>query len=88
MANILACTADGASGEVINTACGESFTLLDLVKTVNEILGTTIESLFLKKAPGDVKHSQADIEKAHRILNFKVLCNFYEGLKKTVDYLT
>ncbi len=47
-ANIQACTAEKAAGEVINIACGVSYTLLDLVKLLNEILGKKI-SQFLKK---------------------------------------
>ena len=58
-ANLLACTATGVAGEVFNIACGERFTLIDLVNAINEILGTSIQPVFDKERTGDVKHSLA-----------------------------
>jgi UDP-glucose 4-epimerase len=86
-ANLLACTAPDVAGEVFNIACGERYTLLDLVHTINEILGTRVEPLFEPPRPGDVKHSLADIEKAKRMLGFEVKVKFREGLEKTIQTL-
>jgi UDP-glucose 4-epimerase len=86
-ANLLACTAPNVAGEVFNIACGERYTLLDLVQTINEILGTQVEPLFEAPRPGDVKHSLADIEKAKRMLGFEVKVKFREGLEKTIQTL-
>lgn len=86
-ANLLACTAPNVAGEVFNIACGERYTLLDLVQTINEILGTQVEPLFEAPRPGDVKHSLADIEKAKRMLGFEVKVKFREGLEKTIGAL-
>ncbi|MCK9165728.1 MAG: GDP-mannose 4,6-dehydratase, partial [Candidatus Cloacimonas sp.] len=85
-ANIQACTAEKAAGEVINIACGESYTLLDLVKLLNEILGKKIEPIFEKERAGDVKHSLAGIEKAKEVLGYEVKVDFKEGLRRTVDF--
>lgn len=85
--NIMACTAPGVAGEVFNIACGERYTLLDLVEIINEILGTKIEPILSQERAGDVKHSLASIEKAGKGLNFKPLVNFREGLVKTVESL-
>jgi len=68
-ANLLACTADNAVGEVFNIACGKRYTVLQLVETINKILGKNIEPVFEKERIGDVKHSLAGIEKAKRMLN-------------------
>lgn len=84
-ANLLACTAPDVAGEVFNIACGERYTLLDLVHTINEILGTRVEPLFEPPRPGDVKHSLADIEKAKRMLGFEVKVKFREGLEKIIS---
>lgn len=84
LANILACTAEKAPGEVINIACGESYTLLDLVKMINDILGKNIEPQFAPERPGDVKHSWASIDKAKEILDYEVKVDFKEGLKRTI----
>lgn len=84
-ANLLACTVPDVAGEVFNIACGERYTLLDLVHTINEILGTRVEPLFEPPRPGDVKHSLADIEKAKRMLGFEVKVKFREGLEKIIS---
>ncbi len=85
-ANILACFAEKAPGEVINIACGERFTLIELVTMINNILGKKIEPCFEPERPGDVKHSLADIDKARRILGYGVRTNFIEGLKRTIEF--
>ena len=84
-ANLLACTAPNAAGEVFNIACGERYTLIELVEMINKILGKNIEPRFEKDRAGDVKHSLADIEKAKVVLGYKVVVGFEEGLEKTVE---
>ncbi len=85
-ANIRACEAEKAPGEVINIACGERYTMIDLVMMINEILGKNVEPLFAADRAGDVKHSLASIDKARDILGFKVLVDFKTGLEKTIEY--
>lgn len=85
-ANIQACTAPKAAGEVINIACGERYTLIDLVNMINEILGKNIEPKFEKDRAGDVKHSLAGIDKAKDLLGYQVRVDFKEGLERTVEY--
>ncbi|MFA4941810.1 MAG: SDR family oxidoreductase [Patescibacteria group bacterium] len=83
-ANIAACTAEKASGQVMNIACGERYTLLDLIKAINEILGKNIEPEFQPERTGEVKHSMADISRAQEILDFAVKTKFKEGLEETI----
>ncbi len=85
-ANIQACTAPKAAGEVINIACGERYTLIELVQMINEILGKNIEPKFETDRAGDVKHSLAGIEKAKELLSYEVRVDFREGLRRTVDF--
>lgn len=85
-ANIQACTAPKAAGEVINIACGERYTLIDLVNMINEILGKKIEPKFEKDRAGDVKHSLAGIDKAKEVLGYEVKVDFREGLRRTVEF--
>ncbi|MDD3534851.1 MAG: SDR family oxidoreductase [Candidatus Cloacimonetes bacterium] len=86
-ANIQACTAPKAAGEVINIACGERYTLIDLVNMINEILGTSVEPKFESDRTGDVKHSLAGIAKAQELLGYKVRVDFKEGLERTIESL-
>lgn len=85
-ANIQACTVEHAPGEVINIACGQRYTLIDLVRMINEILGKNIEPRFEPDRAGDVKHSLAGIDKAREFLDYEVKVDFRVGLERTVEF--
>lgn len=85
-ANIQACTAPHAAGEVINIACGERYTLIELVQMINEILGKHIEPRFEPDRAGDVKHSLAAIDKAKAVLGYQVRVDFRQGLERTIEF--
>lgn len=83
-ANLLACEAEGVAGELFNVACGERYTLLDLVAELNRILDKDIEPIFAEPRKGDVKHSMADISKAQSLLGYDKLVDFKSGMRKTI----
>lgn len=85
-ANLLACIRPNVAGEILNIACGESFTLLELVDSLNRIAGKSIEPVFAPAQPGDIKHSLAGIEKAESLLGFKPTVGFREGLERTAAW--
>jgi len=85
-ANILAATTPGVKHEVFNVANGHDQTVLELVDALNEIIGKDIKPKLLPPRPGDVFKTLADISKISRILKYKPLVNFKEGLKRTVEY--
>lgn len=85
-ANMLAIAAEKAPGEVVNIACGESYTMLDIVQSINKILGTNIEPIFAPPRPGDIKDSCASVEKAGRVLGYKPLVRFEDGLAETIEW--
>jgi UDP-glucose 4-epimerase len=84
-ANLLACTAPGIGGQVFNIACGQRYTLNQLVDTINTILGTHVEPLYDLERQGDVKHSLAGIDKAKTYLGFEVKTHFKEGLELLIN---
>lgn len=85
-ANILACFAPGAGGEVINIACNKRITINELAKKLIVIIKVDIEPEYAESRPGDVKHSLASIDKAKKILGYKPKVDFEQGLKKTVEW--
>ena len=85
-ANLLACTAEGAAGEVINVACGERTTVLDIANHVADIVGVDIQPEHTAPRPGDVRHSRADITKARRLLGYEPAVGVRKGLAKTVEW--
>lgn len=85
-ANILAATTPGIKHEVVNVACGEEHTVLELAESLNKIIGKNIKPAFLPPRAGDIFRTQADITKIGTRLNYKPLVGFEEGLRKTVAY--
>jgi nucleoside-diphosphate-sugar epimerase len=81
-----ACTAEGASGEVINVATAGRISLNTLLSMIGEILGVKGEAIYAAPRAGDVKDSQADISKARRILGYEPAVNFRDGLAATVAW--
>ena len=85
-ANILACRTIGISGEVFNVACGKSFTVLDLIHKLNELLQKNISPQFVNAREGEIKHSKADIKKSVKILDYKSEYGFEYGLSETIAF--
>ena len=85
-------TKQEAINQVYNVACNERTTLNELVKVVKgyllkeriDIEKSSIQ--YVASRQGDVRHSQADINKAIDLLNYKPLANVEEGLRKTVEW--
>jgi UDP-glucose 4-epimerase len=85
-ANILAAGAEGVSGRVFNIASGESFSVNALVRTINEVLGSSIEPVHAPERPGDIRHSSADIHRAETGLHFEPRAGFRRGLQLTLAW--
>jgi nucleoside-diphosphate-sugar epimerase len=83
---LLACHARGASGEVINVATNGRVSLNHLFRTLCGLVGVDVEPVYEGPRAGDVRDSQADITKAHRLLGYTPLVSFDDGLKKTVEW--
>ncbi|HTS18945.1 MAG TPA: SDR family oxidoreductase [Verrucomicrobiae bacterium] len=86
-ANLKACEAGTeARGQSFNIACGGRVSLLELVDTVNRILGKSIAPKLDPPRPGDILHSQADISKAERLLGWKPKVSFRDGIEKVIAW--
>jgi UDP-glucose 4-epimerase len=84
--NLAAADAPHAAGRVINVACGEQFSLLQLMDSINRVLGTDIQPIFADRRPGDIKSSLADISLAQKLLGYQPLVTFDEGLRRSIKY--
>ena len=82
----MAAQKDEVRGEIFNVAVGERYTLLELLDELNSILGTKIKPIFADERPGDIKHSLAAVTKAEKLLGYKTLVGFREGLEQTVAH--
>lgn len=84
--NLLAADAKGVSGLSLNLANGRSTTLLDLMRTLNRLLGTKIEPEFAPPRPADVRESMADVTLARNLLGYEPRIGFEEGLGLSIEY--
>jgi nucleoside-diphosphate-sugar epimerase len=87
-ANLLACTAPAAecAGRVFNCATGTRTTLNETFNALKRLTGYKGEIKYGPEREGDVKHSLADISEAKRHLGYKVLVDFEDGLRRTVEW--
>ena len=81
-----ACEAPNVAGEVMNVATGGRISLNDLLKTMNRILGTSLEAVYQSPRAGDVRDSQADITKAKALLGYAPNVDLEDGLRRTLDW--
>jgi UDP-glucose 4-epimerase len=85
-ANLLAATAPGVAGEVLNIACGERITLNHLVSEIATVLGMDLEPSYEAPRAGDVRHSHADISRARHALGYAPGVELTEGLRRTAAH--
>ncbi|HEY4770048.1 MAG TPA: NAD-dependent epimerase/dehydratase family protein, partial [Myxococcales bacterium] len=88
-ANLLAATSDKAPGEVVNVASGVSSSLIDLIATLKQVIGSSAAGLEIEhQAPraGDLRESSADISKARAVLGYAPRVQLKEGLAGVVEF--
>ena len=85
-ANILAATATGAPGQVMNIGNGRRTDLLELLAAISKAFGREVEPAFEAPRRGDVRDSLADIGRAEEILGYRPVVELEEGLARTVAW--
>ena len=72
-------------GVVLNVGTGRRISLLEVVATLNGHLGTSLEPHFEPPRVGDVRDSQACLERINDTLGYQPTVDFEDGLKRTLD---
>jgi UDP-N-acetylglucosamine 4-epimerase len=87
-ANVLAMTTTNTNsfGEAFNIGVEGQTTIYELFKIIKDELELDIEPIFGPNRTGDIPHSNADISKARKILNYNPQIKFKEGIIKTIKY--
>lgn len=86
-ANLKACLSGSeAAGEAFNIAYGGRVFMTDLYNRIAELLGSDVKPIYGPDRPGDIKHSNADISKAKRLLGYDPDYSFYDGIKLCVEW--
>ena len=86
-ANLKACLAsEEAAGEAFNIAYGGREYLIDIYYGLTKALGIEAEPNFGPERAGDIRHSNADISKAKKLLGYDPEYSFEEGIKLAIDW--
>lgn len=85
-ANLLAgASAHPLAGEVVNVACGERYSLMQLLETIAAAIGVEARCSHEPARAGDVMHSEASIDRARELLGYDVVTPFAEGIADTIE---
>lgn len=86
-ANLKACLAPhDAAGQAFNIAYGGREYLIDIFYGLTDALGVDIEPKFGPDRTGDIKHSNADISKAKRMLDYAPEWSFERGINAAIEW--
>lgn len=86
-ANLKACLAPHeAAGEAYNIAYGGREYLIDIYYGITKALDKNIEPHFGPDRAGDIKHSNADISKAKKLLGYNPEYSFEKGMELAIHW--
>ncbi|MDE6421764.1 MAG: NAD-dependent epimerase/dehydratase family protein, partial [Lachnospiraceae bacterium] len=86
-ANLKACLASSeAAGNAFNIAYGGREYLIDIYYDLCKALGKQIEPKFGPDRAGDIKHSNADIGKARKLLGYDPEYDFAHGIALAIEW--
>jgi UDP-N-acetylglucosamine 4-epimerase len=86
-ANLKACKASSeVAGESFNIAYGGREYLIDVYNSLCKALGKDVEPIFGPDRKGDIKHSNADISKARKMLGYSPKWNFEQGIEEVIEW--
>lgn len=75
-----------SGGQAMNIAYGGQETLMSVIKYIEEILKVEISYEHLPDRKGDIKHSNADISKAKKLIGYDPSYSFTEGLEEYISW--
>jgi len=86
-ANLKACLApSSAAGQAFNIAYGGREYLIDIYYGLTKALGVDMDPEFGPDRAGDIKHSNADISKAKKLLGYEPDWSFERGIEAAIQW--
>jgi UDP-glucose 4-epimerase len=89
-ANMLAAfgPAERVNGWVANAGAGSRISLNQLLDLVESITGRKVKRAYAPPRAGDVRDSQASLERASQVLGYRPAVNVEEGLRRTWEWFS
>ncbi|MDX1437007.1 MAG: NAD-dependent epimerase/dehydratase family protein [Anaerolineales bacterium] len=86
-ANLKAAESPAAAGQVFNVCSGKEVQIIDLVTTINRVLGQDIQPLYEAPRSGDIYRSLGDPSQAEAVFNFTAATDLETGLAQTAAWM-
>lgn len=86
-ANLAAATIPEAIGKVFNIGGGSRVGLLEVLTTLEDIMGQPLNRHHGENAKGDARHTGADIRKAQAILGYQPTISLMDGLTQQWNWI-
>jgi UDP-glucose 4-epimerase len=81
----LAAAESTAEGVAVNIGAGHQHSLMDLIGLIERHLGHPVTRVHEPARAGDVRHTQADISLARRLIRYDPAIDFETGLRLTIE---
>lgn len=75
-----------AAGRAYNIACGGRISINHLCDVVNQLLGKNVKPIYKEERKGDVKHGNADINEAGKMMGYDPDWDFDKGIKAAIEW--
>lgn len=72
-------------GTVFNIGAGGRITVLEMYNKIKQCMNKNIEPIFGENRVGDIHHSNANIDKAQKLLGYNPEISFEQGIEKTIN---
>jgi UDP-glucose 4-epimerase len=83
-ANLLAL--DRGSGLMLNLGTGVGTSVNDIVRAINDVLGTQIKAKHEDPRPGEIQRIYLDATRAREALGWSPTMSFIDGLRRTIEW--
>jgi UDP-glucose 4-epimerase len=83
----LSCLEHDVTNEVLNIGGGHVLSINDILKLIENISESKLTINYTSKQNGDVNHTEADISKASRLINYKPKTHIKDGLLRQYEFV-
>lgn len=85
-ANLALLDTDAADGEVMNIGSTDNISIIELARTIRDIIDPSLDIEFDERYAADAEHTHADTSKAHELIGYEPTTTIEEGTRKFVEW--
>jgi UDP-glucose 4-epimerase len=83
----LKCMKSEIHGNVLNIGGGKTYSIMEILSTIEKITGIENNLIFTSEQKGDVKRTESDITKARKIIDYCPKIDVVEGLTSQISWM-